>query len=98
MQDQHASRSLENYPADIVQWIINHFDAGAIPYVHALLEDLKSDRLSRCALFLSCGSIEGLKNAVSPRKTDYLDLIVVAEYDRQENQVRDFNQPFPPSK
>ena len=97
-QDQHPSRSLPNYPADIVDWIVAHFDADAIPYVHLLLEDLKSDRLSRCALFLSGRSIEKLKAEVELGKADFRDLIVAAEYDRKDNQIRDFNQPFTPGQ
>ena len=70
MPDRSTSRGLENYPADIVDWVIDHFDADAIPYVHLLLEDLKEDRLIRCALFLSRGSIKELEGAVSLGKTE----------------------------
>ncbi|HEY4245268.1 MAG TPA: hypothetical protein VGM64_00355 [Lacunisphaera sp.] len=98
MPDRSTSRRLENYPADIVDWIIAHFDADTIPYVHLLLEDLKEDRLIRCALFLSRGSTKELEGAVSLGKTDYRDLIWSAEYDCKEDQLRDFNQPFPDEK
>jgi hypothetical protein len=95
MSDRSASRSLENYPADIINWIVDHFEADAISYVHLLLEDLKEDRLIRCALFLSQGSIKELEEAVSLGKTDYRDLIWSAEYECKEDRLRDFNQPFP---
>jgi hypothetical protein len=95
MSDRSTSRSPENYPADIVDWIVDHFDADAVPYVHLLLEDLKEGRLMRCALFLSQGSIKELEGAVSLGKTDYRDLIWSAEYDCKEDQLRDFNRPFP---
>jgi hypothetical protein len=95
MPDRHPSRSLENYPADIVDWIIDHFDADAIAYVHLPLEDLKEDRLIRCALLLSEGSIKELEGAVSLGKTDYRDLIWSAECDCKEARLRDFNRPFP---
>jgi len=94
MSDRSPSRSLENYPTDIVDWIIDHFDADAISYVHLLLEDLREDRLIRCALFLSKGSIKELEGAVSLGKTDYRDLIWSAEYDCKEARLRDFNRPF----
>jgi hypothetical protein len=95
MSDRSTSRSIESYPGDIVDWIIDHFDADAISYVHLLLEDLKEERLIRCALFLSQGSIKELEGAVSLGKTDYRDLIWSAEYDCKEERLRDFNQPFP---
>ena len=92
------NRGLENCPADIVDWIVGHFEADAVPSVHLLLQELGSDRLSRCALFLSRASIAGLKQAVDLGKTDWRDLIVAAEYDRKDNHLRDFNQPFPPDE
>ena len=98
MPDRSTSRSLENYPTDIVDWVTTHFSADSIPYVHLLLEDLKKDRLIRCALFLSRGSIKELESAVALGKTDYRDLIWSAEYDCKERQLRDFNQSFPEEK
>lgn len=98
MADQNSSRSFESYPVDIIDWVIDHFDADAIPYVHLLLEDLQEERLIRCALFLSRGSIKGLEHAVSTGKNDYRDLIWAAEYDCKEDQLRDFNRPFPKEK
>ena len=98
MKDRSVNRSLENYPADIVDGIMARFDAEAIPRVHLLLQDLEGDRLIRCALFLSRGSIEGLKSAVDLGKTDYRDLIVAAEYDQKDHHLRDFNQPLPPDE
>ena len=92
------SRSLENYPRDIVNRVIDDFDADAISCVHLLLEDLGSDRLSRCALFMADGSISGLENAVALGKLDPRDLIYSAEYECAERQLRDFNLPFPEKK
>jgi len=92
------SRSLENYPRDIVNRVIDNFEADAIPYVHLLLEDLGSDRLSRCALFIADGSIKKLEDAVALGKLDPRDLIYSAEYECTESQLRDFNQPFSEKK
>ena len=94
MEHQHKSRSLENYPPDIVQRVIRDFEADAIGQVHLWLEDLCSDRLARCALFLARGSVEGLKSAVELGRTDYRDLIKAAEYSRNDSHLRDFNRPF----
>ncbi|MEO6995939.1 MAG: hypothetical protein ABI273_20210 [Lacunisphaera sp.] len=74
--------------------VIEEYPADAVGQVHLWLEDLGSDRLSRCALFLAQGALQKLEEAVSLGKTDYRDLIVAAEYDRADNQIRDFNQPF----
>jgi hypothetical protein len=92
------SRSLENYPRDIVDRVLEEYPADAIGQIHLWFEDLGSDRLARCALFLAQGSLQRLEEAVSLGKTDYRDLIVAAEYDRADNQLRDFNQPFPKKK
>lgn len=92
------SRSFGNYPRDIVDRVLEEYPADAIGQVHLWLEDLGSDRLARCALFLAQGSLRELEEAVSLGKTDYRDLIVAAEYDCTDTQLRDFNQPFPKTK
>jgi hypothetical protein len=88
------SRSFENYPRDIVDRVIDEYPADAIGQVHLWLEDLASDRLSRCALFLAAGSLKKLEEEVALGRTDYRDLIVAADYDRFLIQLRDFNRPF----
>jgi hypothetical protein len=96
MEHQNKSRSPENYPPDIVERVIRDYDADAIGQVHLWLEDLGSDRLARCALFVARGSLEALRSAVELGRTDYRDLIMTAEYDRDDNHLRDFNRPFQP--
>ena len=90
----YQSRSLGNYPQDIIDRVVHDFPADVIGQVHLLLEDLKSDRLSRCALFLAKDSIKKLEEMVSVGKEDYRDLIVAAEYDSFRIQLRDFNRAF----
>ena len=92
------SRSLENYPRDIVDRVVEEYPADAIGQVHLWLEDLGSDRLSRCVLFLAQGSLQKLEEAVSLGRKDYRDLIFSAEYDCGDQQLRDFNLPFPTKK
>ena len=94
MNAQSKSRSLERYPPDIVERVIRDFDADAIGQVHCWLEDLGSDRLARCALFLARGSVTALKAARDRGTADYNDLIMAAEYDKADNRIRDLNQPF----
>ena len=72
------SRSLENYPRDIVDRVTEEYPADAIGQVHLWLEDLGSDRLARCAIFLAQGSLKKLEEAVSLGRADYRDLIVAA--------------------
>jgi hypothetical protein len=88
------SRSLENYPRDIVDRVIEEYPADAIGQVHLWFEDLGSDRLARCALFLAKGSLDQLRKLVAVGKTDYRDLIFPAEYDSFQVRVRDFSRPF----
>ena len=90
----YQSRSLENYPRDIVDRVLREYPADAIGQVHLWLEDLRSDRLSRCALFVAQGSLQKLEGAVALGREDYRDLIVAAEYDSFLIQLRDFNRPF----
>jgi hypothetical protein len=63
------SRSLENYPRDIVDRVLEEYPADAIGQVHLWLEDLGTDRLARCALFLAQGSLRKLEETVSLGKT-----------------------------
>jgi hypothetical protein len=88
------SRSLDNYPRNIVGRVLEEFSADAVGQVHLCLEDLGSDRLKRCALFVARGSIEHLREAVSLARADERDLIVAAEYDRFLIRLRDFTRPF----
>jgi hypothetical protein len=74
--------------------VIDEYPADAIGQVHLWLEDLASDRLSRCALFPAAGSLKKLEEEVALGRTDYRDLIVAADYDRFLIQLRDFNRPF----
>ena len=90
----YKSRSFSNYPRDIVDRVSTEYPADAIGQVHLWFEDLKSDRLSRCALFLAQGSLQKLEEAVALGREDYRDLIVAAEYDSFRLQLRDFNRPF----
>ena len=94
MNTRSTSRSLENYPRDIVDRVLEEFPADSVEQVHLLLEDLWSDRLKRCGLFVARGSVEQLKEAVSLARSDERDLIVAAEYDSFRIRLRDFDRPF----
>jgi len=91
------SRSFGNYPDDIINHVVEEYSADAIGQIHLWFEDLDSDRLARCALFLAQGSIQKLKDAVALGRSDTRDLIVAAEYEG-DTQVRDFNEPLKKQK
>jgi len=90
----YQSRSLENYPPDVVERVVKEFPADSLGAVHLALEELRSDRLSRCAVFLAKGSVPKLQEAVALGREDYRDLIMAAEYDSFHIRLRDFNRPF----
>ena len=58
-------------------------------------QELSSDRILRCIVFVAKGDINILEKAVDMAKTDYRDLIVWAENDGGEEQARDLSKAFP---
>jgi hypothetical protein len=58
-------------------------------------QDLSSDRILRCIVFVAKGDLDTLEKAINLAKTDYRDLIVWAEYDEKENRIRDLSDSFP---
>jgi hypothetical protein len=86
---------------DIAAQVCRDFPAGEVAPVTQLLDELRRedgqlfrDRILRCLVFVAGGRFSALADAVALARTDYRDLIVSAEYDRDWRQVRDFNQPF----
>jgi len=57
-------------------------------------QELSSDRILRCIVFVANGDLDRLEKALDLAKTDYRDLIVWAEYDEQNERVRDLTNPF----
>jgi hypothetical protein len=56
--------------------------------------ELSSDRLVRCIVFLADGDLDRLEEALDLAKKDYRDLIVRAEYNEEDEHVRDLTHPF----
>ncbi len=56
--------------------------------------DLFGERILRCIVLASHGRLSGVEHYIAMARTDYRDLIVTAEYDRDWKQVRDLNRPF----
>ena len=57
-------------------------------------QELSSDRILRCIVFVTNGDLNRLEKAIDLAKTDYRDLIVLAEYDEKKERVRDLSNPF----
>ena len=57
-------------------------------------QELSSDRILRCIVFVANGDLNRLEKAIDLAKTDYRDLIVLAEYDEKNERVRDLSNPF----
>jgi hypothetical protein len=94
VENTKRTRSIANYPKDIVEKMLGQYEADALGLVHCRLEDLGDDRLIRCALYLAAGSIERLEAEVKLGQTDFRDLIMAAECDKENRRLRDFNRPF----
>ena len=57
-------------------------------------QELSSDRILRCIVFVANGDLNRLEKAMDLAKEDYRDLIVLAEYDEKNERVRDLSNPF----
>ncbi len=62
-------------------------------------EDLKTDRIIRCIIFLATGDLAELKKIIQMATADPRDVMFAAEYrdgDDKHNyiRIRDFNQTF----
>ena len=57
-------------------------------------QELSSDRILRCIVFVANGDLNRLEKAIDLAKIDCRDLIVLAEYDEKNERVRDLSNPF----
>jgi hypothetical protein len=57
-------------------------------------QELSNDRILRCIVFVAKGDLDMLDKAIDLAKTDYRDLILWAEYDENNERVRDLSTPF----
>ena len=86
--------------ADISNKIQEVFEEEASTAESYLINNLdsKTDRIQRCVVHLSDGSLEELNYYINAANTDFRDVITWAEDDENYNQVYDFNRPFPVAK
>lgn len=88
-------------PEDISAKIRRDFTATDAAVVEQRLSALWRDepslfgeRILRCIVLASQGRLSGLEHSITMARTDYRDLIVTAEYDRDWKQIRDLNRSF----
>ena len=91
-------RKLQDYPPDIHEKISRDFGVASeaarqMVTVHLESEPL-SDRVLQCVLFVAAGSVDELQRRLDLAKFDYRDMIMEAEYDHLQRQIRNFNEPF----
>lgn len=92
-------------PPDVLMYIARAFPLSEQETVLSLLEAAKihdgsppGDRLWRCAVVASKGSLDRLRIQVDTLRVDYRDVIVAGEYipvDGELVHIRDLNEPIP---
>jgi len=89
-------------PADVTERIHRAFPGKVAVAVEERLNQLRredpklfGDRIVRCIVFCTWRYPSmGIDIWIQQVRTDFRDLIVAAEYDRNYRQLRDFNRPF----
>jgi len=76
----------EKFPIDI------QFEALRI--LRGMQKKGHNDRILRCALWSASGDVEKLKKLAELADSDWRDVIVAGEYDRNDNRLRDLSLPF----
>lgn len=85
------------FPADIVKRLEGAFPNEQLATLQSQLDEYRGNeqlRVVRCIIHLAEGDTERLLHFIGAAKTDYRDVIYWAEYDRNDQRLRDFNQPF----
>lgn len=87
-------------PEDIIARVRRDFSKDEeIPILQLLSEYQQqnpdhSPRILRCIVFEANGNFDRFAGAVKLAKIDWRDLIMNAEYECGNNQIRNFNAPF----
>lgn len=84
-------------PIDILQRIRTDFSERDTTAVIRSLDayvGAESDRVRRCVLHLAAGGADKVARYIEAANTDYRDVILWAEYDREDRRVRDFSRAF----
>lgn len=95
-----SARGLLSVEPDIESRIAKDFSLpdreDAMALLDVLYRELRGDnaRIVRCVIFLADGNKDKLVHFADRALLDFRDVILWAEYDEQNRQVRDFYQPF----
>jgi len=88
-------------PPDIISKIERDFAQNEVAPVIELVDELSAhnngpfeDRVLRCVVYLSRGTYSGLTSAIATAREDWRDVILFAEYDSNDQHVRDLSKPF----
>ncbi|MEM1220642.1 MAG: hypothetical protein AAGH79_17095 [Bacteroidota bacterium] len=89
------------YPADIRTWIRTEFHEKEqqqafqlLSQFHRIQRNDPTFRLTRCILYGTKGSLEQMKVNIRIARTDWRDIIMQAEYDDQQQWLRNLNRPL----
>ena len=82
-----------------IQKLFKQRSKDAIQLIQKQFADIKmSNRIIRCVIFLADGDLEKLEHFIDIAKTDYRDVIFMAEYtdhrSKHPKRIRDFNRSF----
>lgn len=84
-------------PTDVINKIKSDFNADEALLVENLLSGYdgnEPDRVIRCILHLANGSYQRLEHNLQNANMDYRDVIMFAEYDKEDRKINDFSKPF----
>ena len=86
-------------PADVVTRVERDYDEAERAAVILALGGLSSAtrehaRVARCVLHVAAGDLQRFEQMIALAHTDFRDVIVAAEYDRDLRRLRDLSQPF----
>lgn len=84
-------------PADVAAKLEADFPNEDLVTIQGLLDDYTGKerlRVIRCVVQLAEGNPDRLLHFIRAAKTDYRDVIYWAEYNRNDQRIHDFNQPF----
>jgi len=88
-------------PLDIIAKIERDFVKDEVAPVLDLLGELSvqnngpfDDRVLRCVVYPSHGTFSDLTRAIATARADFRDVILFAEYDANDERLRNLSQPF----
>jgi hypothetical protein len=84
-------------PEDVAIKLQSDFPQELLSTLQALLEVYKGNeqlRVLRCIIQLAEGDKERLLHFIRAAQTDHRDVIYWAEYDQNDQRLRDCNKPF----